>query len=127
MHGGNSEKPVSGYKNSSTSKNNAEVIWSRATPWRFRFQDIIRDLDDLLYIFEEETCTVVGDPSFRLFTPSIEFDAEGNTLPRKTLRFSQIQKRDRNLIMASRLLLRRVPMGIFLALLMPRRSGQGPG
>ena len=54
--------------------------------------------------------------------------AEGNTLPQKTLKFSQIQKRDRNLIMASQLpLLRRVPMGIFLALLMPRRSGEGPG
>ncbi len=50
------------------------------------------------------------------------------TLPQKTLKFSQIQKRDRNLIMASQLpLLRRVPMGIFLALLMPRRSGEGPG
>lgn len=28
-------------------KNNTEVIWSWATPWRFRFQDIICDLDDL--------------------------------------------------------------------------------
>lgn len=68
----------------------------------------------MTYIFEEETCTVVGDVNFRLFTPSIKFDAEGNTLPQKLLKFSQIQTR-------------RVPMGIFLALLMPRRSGQGPG